>query len=147
MNTAHILSPTVISVVAATSFFNSCIFDSVSDNFYQTRWYSEEAPLGPFNVSTLTLEFLCNGEVILNTTGATGMSDQDLTTDLSNTYNLSGKYYPYDDTAVLERLSATFGDHTVTFIKANRSGDTLFLLWRIEDSVYPFTTALRRVTQ
>ena len=147
MKTSYIFSPAMFSAVAATVLFSSCIFETGRDRFFQTEWYSEEVPLGPFDVSTLTLEFLCDGVVTINTTGIKPQADSAQIVDIPDNHSLTGKYHPDDDSAVLEGLSATFGTHTITFIEANRNGDIVFLLWRIEDSVYPFTTALRRVNR
>ena len=47
---------------------------------------------------------------------------------------------------MLEGLTISLQGREITFIEAHRNDDTLFLLWRVEDSVYPFTTAMHRLS-
>lgn len=110
----------------------SCIFDAPDDRFYRTLWKSDEVPLGPFPVQELTLEFLCGQSICLKT-------------DV-NGIACYGSYESDDHTAIFQNLTLSLKDHTITFIDADWSGETLFLRWRIEDSVYPFTTAMRRLS-
>ena len=141
--------------MATIFLFTSCIYDASGDKFYRTLWHSEEIPLGPFDVSSLTLEFLCNDGISIKTSyspdtepyaederSITSKPDISATPDIRTIY---GRYEPDGTTAVLENLQITLDDIDITFIEAHRSGDTLFLLWRIEDSLYPFTTALHRL--
>ena len=65
--------------------------------------------------------------------------------DASDEVTLSGEYFDDGQTAVLQGLLTTVRTLDVTFIEAHLSGETLFLLWRVENAVYPFTTALRRL--
>ena len=136
-------------ILAASMASTSCIFDSPQgDDFYRTLWESDEVPLGPFKVSTMTLEFLCNDGVSI-------CLDDDLA--------VFGTYESDSGTATFANLEVLFEndgnlkdagkgvagqnlDITVTFIEAHRNGNTLFLLWRVQNAVYPFTTALNRVT-
>lgn len=153
----RILLSCLLPIVMAAMTCTSCIFDSPQgDEFYRTLWKSEEVPLGPFKVSTLTLEFLCNDGVSIR---------------LDNDFIISGTYKSDGTTATFTNLKAIFetdgrlkgddeaisGDDsvsdagqdqeiTVTFIEAHRNGSTLFLLWRVQNAAYPFTTALNRVT-
>ena len=133
----------------------SCVYDAPGDKFFRTLWHSEEIPLGPFDVSSLTLEFLCNGGISIKTSyspdteqyaedeiSITARQNASVTPDIRTIY---GRYEPDGTTAVLEDLQITLDDIDIIFIEAHRSGDTLFLLWRIEDSLYPFTTALHRL--
>ena len=137
-------------ILAASMASTSCIFDSPQgDDFYRTLWESDEVPLGPFKVSTMTLEFLCNDGVSI-------CLDDDLV--------VFGTYESDSGTATFANLEVLFEndgnlkdagkgvagqnlDITVTFIEAHRNGNTLFLLWRVQNAVYPFTTALHRVTE
>lgn len=120
----------------------SCILNKATGEnpFCKTEWISDESPLGPFEVATLTLTF--------------GSGDSAVIT-LDNGPSLKGTYGNDGTTATLSGMDARFSDTgrisdsgdgtiTVTFIEAHRNGDTLFLLWRVQDAVYPFTTALRR---
>lgn len=130
--------PTTAIAVCAVAVFicSSCISDTQGDRFYKTQWKSDEMPLGPFDINSLTLEFLSNGSVSIS------LSHEDSTTNTFGTYDAD------ELNAVFHNLSVTIQDHEITFIEAHSSGsgssNTLFLLWRIEDSVYPFTTALHR---
>ncbi len=111
---------------------SSCIFDAPDDRFYRTIWKSDESPLGPFPIQELTLEFLCGQSICLKTD--------------ANSRTCYGSYESDDHTAIFHDLTLSLKDYTITFIDANWSGKTLFLRWRIEDSVYPFTTAMHRLS-
>lgn len=129
----------------------SCIYEAPDDKFYRTLWKSEEVPLGPFDISTITLEFLYNGEAVVTLgkkTEAMPAGDEDSTSmDKERIVGyIYGKYSPDDRTAVLEKLTIKLQDTEVTFIEAHHNGDILFLLWRVENSLYPFTTALHRLS-
>jgi hypothetical protein len=87
------------------------------------------------------LEFYSDGKVAIRMTGS------EYAPEIPATRTIDGKYLVDGDSAVLEKLSTVFDNYNITFIKANLSGDILFLLWQVNDSVYPFTTALRRVTR
>lgn len=141
MKTLQILCPAGIYAVAALTCLVSCTFDNIGDPFGKTVWTSEEVPLGPFEISTLTLEFYSDGRVAIRMTGS------EYAPEIPATKTINGKYFADGDSAVLEKLSTVFDNYNITFIKANLSGDILFLLWQVNDSVYPFTTALRRVTR
>lgn len=118
--------------IAAVFCFSSCIFDAPGDKFYRTLWESTDVPLGPFAANELTLEFLCGNSIKISTDARAGAS--------------FGTYASNDQTAVFHDLTLEFNGYLVTFIDAQLSGDTLFLRWRIEDSVYPFTTAMHRLS-
>lgn len=65
------LISTVIMTVSIVSTATSCIFDRpYGDEFYRTLWKADEVPLGPFDASSITLEFLCGGDVALKTVSA-----------------------------------------------------------------------------
>ena len=118
--------------MTASLMSTSCIFDAPGDKFYRTLWESDDTPLGPFEVKEVTLEFLCENYISLKTDG-TSMTSY-------------GTYDFNDCTAVFQDLSLELRGHTITFIDAQLSGSTLFLRWRIDDSGYPFTTAMHRLT-
>ena len=119
--------------VMAVFGLSSCIFDNdLNDRFYRTLWECTEVPLGPFQVDELELEFMCNGTVRLQ-------SDA-LPAPIYGTYETDGQ------NAIFQNLMIEIEGYTVTFIDASVSGDTLFLRWRIENSVYPFTTPMHRLT-
>lgn len=110
------------------------------DQFDKTSWASDEVPLGPLKVSSLTLSF-DNGD-----TATITMDDGPA---------LKGIYKSDGPIATLSGISARFSENgratdnesqalTVTFIEAHLNGNTLFLLWRVENAIYPFTTALTR---
>lgn len=123
----------IIPVMATALSTTSCIFEEPNDRFYRTLWESTDVPLGPFEINELTLEFLCGQSVSLKTN--------------SNTIIAYGTYSCNDQTAVFSGLTLELEGHIITFIDAERSGDTLFLRWRIEDSVYPFTTSMHRLSE
>ena len=140
MKRLYILCPATISVVVALTFFVSCIFDWIGDKFNKTVWTCEEVPLGPFEVSQITVEFYSDGKVAIKLTGA------EYAPEIPTVKTIRGTYSPDGDSAVLQKLTTTYDNYNITFIQANMSGHTLFLLWQVNDSVYPFTTAMRRVT-
>ena len=119
-----------LPIVAAALTGTSCIFEAPGDEFYRTLWISDEVPLGPFEVDELTLEFLCENYVSLKTD--------------SNTIVNYGTYDSNEQTALFHGLTMDMEGLTITFVDAQLSDDTLFLRWRVENSVYPFTTAMRR---
>lgn len=128
-----IFSRSIIAILMTASLMStSCIFDAPGDKFYRTLWESDETPLGPFEVKEVTLEFLCENYISLKTDATSRTS--------------YGTYDFNDYTAVFQDLSLELRGHTITFIDAQLSGSTLFLRWRIDDSVYPFTTAMHRLT-
>lgn len=138
--------------IAAAIISTSCIFEKPpGDDFYRTMWKSDEIPLGPLDAKTIILEFLCYEAVRIQ---------------IDDNPSIYGTYSPDGATTVLNNLRTYFdssngliltgddpvngtsaeGSITVTFIEAHRNGDTLFLLWRVEDAVYPFTTAMHRLS-
>ena len=128
-----IFSRSIIAILMTAALMStSCIFDAPGDKFYRTLWESDETPLGPFEVKEVTLEFLCENYISLKTDATSRTS--------------YGTYDFNDYTAVFQDLSLELRGHTITFIDAQLSGSTLFLRWRIDDSVYPFTTAMHRLT-
>ncbi len=144
--------------------FSSCVWE-YPEQFCGTSWQSTEVPLGPFEATTLTLDFLCGGQVCIKTEG--------IPSAIYGSYTIDG------DNAILHGVSIKIDGHTITFIDASLSqkqaltgalrptsgtedsgttgsaaagpgagsGCTLFLRWRINDSVYPFTTALHPTGQ
>lgn len=145
MKRTHSLSASCAIAIAFSSagaLASSCIFEDPSyDEFCKTLWKSNEVPLGPFDVSSLALEFYCNHNVSVNTTALAGRSsDSNAGSTVYGTYEYDGAI------AVLSGLSIDIEDHTITFIEAHLSQDVLFLLWRVDDVYYPFTTPLYTAT-
>lgn len=129
----------ILPIMAAALLLTSCIYDTPpEDEFYRTLWKSDNVPLGPFDASELTLEFLCGQSAMVKTTSASGLVAG---RSVSGTYDFNG------NTAVFNGLEITYESATITFLEAHRNGDTLFLLWRVEDMLYPFTTAMRRLSE
>ena len=134
---------TVAALLASGILTTSCIFDSpCDDEFYRTLWESDEIPLGPFDVSSMTVEFLCNECVEIKTIGNSRT--------IYGTYAFDGMTATFNDLTLYLNMTDTEGetipgDYTVTFLEAHRNGDTLFLLWRVENMLHPFTTALHRL--
>ena len=124
----------ILCVLAVPVLVTSCIYEAPGDQFYRTLWTAEGIQLGPFDISSLTLEFLCNGEVSITVTDKSRLIS-------GYTY---GTYTPDNTTAVLEGLTINIQNHEVTFMEAHRNGNTLLLLWEIEDSSNKFTTTLQR---
>ena len=125
---------TAVTLGAMAVFgLSSCIWEGdISDRFYSTLWECTEVPLGPFQADELELEFICGETVRLQ-------SDA-LPAPTYGTYETDGQ------NAIFQNLMIEIEGYTVTFIDASVSGDTLFLRWRIENSVYPFTTPMHRLT-
>ena len=177
-----------LTIIATCTLAVSCIYDTPrGDEFYRTLWKSDEVPLGPFDVSTLALEFLCNDGISVKTTGtAPDSGETGVSRTIYGTYACDGLTATFRDLTLNLPLSAgdgtisegtakvgtindgtvsygttddglidgegttdegqTTGDYTVTFIEAHRNGDTLFLLWRVDGMLYPFTTAMHRLS-
>ena len=130
MNTTCISRSAIIPVMASALIYTSCVIDAPGDKFYKTLWESDEVPLGPFPVEELAIEFLSENGIILTLDNGTVVCH--------------GPYDSNDITAIFHNLSLRIQGRTITFIDAQLSGSVLFLRWRIEDSVYPFTTALHQ---
>ena len=125
---------TAVTLGAMAVFgLSACIWEGdISDRFYSTLWECTEVPLGPFQADELELEFMCGGTVRLQS--------EALPAPIYGTYETDGQ------NAIFQNLMIEIEGYTVTFIDARVSGDTLFLRWRIENSVYPFTTPMHRLT-
>lgn len=122
--------------MASAILVNSCIYDAPpGDEFYRTLWKSEEVDLGPFEVSSLTLEFLCNDGVSIS---------------LGYELTVYGTYSPEGMTTTLNDVSAYIcsdgEESSVRFIEATRDGDTLQLIWQSSDSSDPSTTTMHRLS-
>lgn len=126
------LTAVTLEVMAAFCL-TSCIWeDGFSDRYYRTLWECTEVPLGPFQANELELEFLCGGNVRLQSDAFPGA--------IYGTYETDGQ------SAIFQSLTIEIEGYVVTFIDASVSSNTLFLRWRIENSVYPFTTPMLRLT-
>ena len=89
-------------------------------------------PLGPLPAEELTLEFLCGQAVSIK-------AGQNQTT-------IYGTYDSNDLTAVFQDLTLHIDGVSVVFVDADRSGDILYLRWRISDSPDTFTTSMHRLS-
>ena len=121
-----------ITAVTTAISLNSCIYEAPGDKFYRTLWNSSQIPLGPLDIEELTLEFLCGDKVTIK--------------DGSGIIIAHGTYDPDGNVAVFGDLIAVIDETTVSFVEAHRDGDTLFLLWRPDEMMYPFTTAMQRLS-
>ena len=122
-----------IAICAMAAFFlTSCIYDSAGDKFYRTLWEADDVPLDPLPVNGLTLEFLCGNSICIST---------DTRADAA-----FGTYACNDQTAVFQDLTLDSDGVLITFIDAQRSGDTLYLRWCTEGSPEPSTTAMHRLS-
>lgn len=190
VRSGHVLkhAAAALTIIISCTVTVSCIYDTPrGDEFYRTLWKSDEVPLGPFDVSTLALEFLCNDGISVKTAGtAPDSGESDVSRTIYGTYACDGLTATFRDLTLYLPMSAgdgtisggtaevgtindgtvsdgttdeglidgegttdegqTTGDYTVTFIEAHRSGDTLFLLWRVDGMLYPFTTAMHRLS-
>lgn len=79
----------------------------------------------------MTLEFFSDGEVEINL-------------EIEETQETIKGHYDQDGvTATFSGLKSTIKQVHITFIEAHLNANhTLFLLWCVEDILYPFTTAL-----
>ena len=116
--------------LSLTLGLSSCIYEAPGDKFYRTLWQSSHVPLGPLDIDVLTLEFLCGERITIK--------------DGFGIIIAHGTYSPDGNVAALEEVTAIINEVTICFVEAHRNGDTLFLLWRPEGMMYPFTTAMER---
>ena len=135
------------ALASAIFVSNSCIFEKPEeDDFYRTLWKSSDAPLEPLQVNAITLEFLCNGDVciLLNESHIIygSYSPDGSTTELND----MKAYLKSDSAATLGLYLQEEGEITVTFLKAQRNGDLLSLLWQIEGIPETFTTTMHRLS-
>jgi hypothetical protein len=109
------------------------------DVFDETVWESEQVPLGPQEISRIVVTFGNSGDVVIrmdySPSSASGLSSE----------ILEGRYEHNGFTALLQGLNINVQDYSITFIEADFSNDdVIFLLWQVEDILYPFTTCLYR---
>ena len=109
---------------------SSCIYEAPGDKFYRTLWHSSQISPDPLSADALTLEFLCGERVTIK--------------DGCGIIIAHGTYSPDDNIAALEEVTAVINEVTIYFVETHRNSDTLFLLWRPEGMMYPFTTAMER---
>ena len=130
MERTDILYLATLPIVVAALIGTSCIFDGCNDEFDKTLWMSDEVPLGPFEIDKLTLEFLGDKSISLKTE--------------VDTIFAYGTYDSNEHVAIFSGLTVDIEGRLITFVDAQLSGETLFLRWRIENSIYPFTTAMHQ---
>lgn len=123
----------ILPIMAAALTYTSCIFEYPDNDFCGTVWEADEFPLGPFSIEEITLEFTDGNSISIKTDNST--------TAIHGTYDCNG------ETVLLHGLALELEGYLVTFIDAQLTGGTLFLRWRVENSVYPFTTAMHKVVE
>ncbi len=131
--------PAALAICAAAAFiFTSCIFDAPGDRFYRTLWNSSEASFGTFSVDELRLEFLCGQSISIVV--------EDNSSGVPVKTARYGSYETDGETAALKGLTISLQGSEITFMEAHRNDDTLFLIWRAEDSDQDFTTVMHRLS-
>lgn len=108
-STSHCKAATIICIMAAL-ILSSCIYEAPGDRFYRTLWESD--PDTPFG--TVTLEFLCGGQVAVSAPGCIGSF---------------GRYIPSGTSATIDGLSLTVDGIEAAITHAVRNGDSLTLTW------------------
>lgn len=110
------------------------------DVFEKTAWESEQVPLGPLEVCRLVVNFGRGGEVTLRLDFSPS-SPRGLSSEI-----LDGHYEHNGTTAVMAGLGVTVQGYSIKFIEADyNNDDIIFLLWQVEDILYPFTSVLYRI--
>ena len=106
----------VAAFVVLSSLFSACIYDGPrNDRFYRTLWSSEEEPF-----DKLTLEFMCDGYVLVSSQGAVGSY---------------GDYQADGNCAHFRSLRLTFDRSTSIIIEDGyRCDDSLMIRWHFADS-------------
>lgn len=97
-----------LSMTAVFAILSSCIFDEIGDNFYRTLWVSS----GEESSETVTLEFLCNGKVMVAMPSSLGSI---------------GTYESQGMNAWFTNLTLADHDTVITISDAQREGDILYL--------------------
>lgn len=118
----------LLPLTAALALNNSCIYDAPGDRFYRTLWIStgNDSDLG-----SVTLEFLCGGQVSVTSTAALG----------------SFGYYESDDMqAWFTDLTLVSDNATITIVEAYRHGDNLNLIWFDESDLEQNSIMLHRLS-
>ena len=110
------------------------------DVFDKTVWESDQVPLGPLEVSRLVVTFGRGGEVAVRLDFSPS-SPRGLSSEI-----LDGHYEHNGTTAVMAGLGVTVQGYSIKFIEADyNNDDVIFLLWQVEDILYPFTSVLYRI--
>ena len=112
----------VIAVITATS----CIYDAPGDRFYRTLWESADESLGD-----ITLEFLCNDQIMVTCSSAAGSY---------GTYESDGTAATFAD------LTLTYPDRKVTICEGHRDNDLLFIVWTSGDGKTTQQTPMHRLS-
>lgn len=132
MKQINLHNVTILSLLATMLTFTSCIFDAPNDRFFRTLWECDQDPLDTFEIKEITLEFLCNNYVSLKTDNSTIVNYGTYESDCKN--------------VTFQGLTLRADGHIITFIDAQLSGDNLYLQWTIDDSTYPSTSILKRIS-
>lgn len=118
-----------IPFLATACMFGSCTIDPLRDEFNKTIWTATEVPLGPLSLEIINIEFT---------------EDQAILSDGEGNVIAEGCYDNDGRCAIFRGMSTVIDGIAVTFVEAHLSNGILFLLWRPEDILYPFTTAMKR---
>ena len=132
-----------ISIIATCIIASYCIYESSTeeDELFLSSWKSDEVPLGPLDVSSLTMEFLKDNNVSILTTSK--MENEGCTEKCQ----IHGKYSLKGAKVIFHKLYLHLDEYEVSFLEAERSGEFIFLTWCINTTPYPFTTALHRISE
>lgn len=115
----------IIGMIVAMSM-TSCIYDAPGDRFYRTLWESDESPFGE-----VTLEFLCNDEIVVTSTSAAG----------------SYGTYEHDGTSArFTGLTLTDDEKMITIYEGHRNDDILFITWTETESGETGQTQMHRLS-
>lgn len=126
-------TPTAVAIWAmAVLSISSCIYEGSGDEFYRTLWECDETPLDTLDVNELRLEFLCGNAISIKTNTFPGIA--------------YGRYETDGARAYFNELSIEIEGIQITFIEADRSGDSLILRWKTESSDELFTTSMHRLS-
>ena len=124
----------------------SCIYDSPKgDEFFRTLWTSEEAPLG-----TITLEFLCEGNISIKgdeAVGSYGTYQTDGMTALFSSLKLQydpEKFEEFDQEALNSISTDPTGMVTIFIEEGHRTEDQLSINWHFSGSDASYTTTMAR---
>ena len=131
---------TVCFIVGTAVCNTRCMYTFPGEDvFAASDWVSDDVPLGPLSVTSLSLDFYDDAKVQVELVSVIAPDEVDVLI-------LEGDYSHNDGTAIFDSISVTVDGLEVTFIEADWGNEVvLFLLWRVGDILHPFTTPLHRV--
>lgn len=117
----------LLPILAMIATASSCIYDAPGDNFYRTLWVSDPGqPLG-----SVTLEFLCGGQVSIASPSAVGSFGY---------YETDGRQAWFTD------LTLSKTNTTINILEARREGDVLHLTCFDETDLTQTVTEFHRLS-